>query len=123
MKKLTLKIGNDDFTFVNDSENTRYGFRHTCVMFINDYHRATIYHPYYNRTWEVYTYQTVMLEAIQEVMDEIYESELRDYKEHNGINRLTAAKRKAFEDGFNNKTYKNLQEAYTKIKNNIPKGF
>lgn len=123
MKKLTLKIGNDEFTFVNESENTRYGFRHICVMFINDYHRTTIYHSYYNRTWERYTYQTVMLEAIQEVMDEIYENELQDYKEHNGIKRLTAAKRKAFEDGLDNKRYKRLQEAYTEIKNNIPKGF
>ena len=123
MKKLTLKIGNDDFTFVNDSESTRYGLRHICVMFINDYHRTTIHHSYYNRTWETYTYQTVMLEAIQEVMDEIYEKELSYYKEHNGIKRLTAAKRKVFEDGFNNKIYKGLQEAYAEIKNNIPKGF
>ena len=123
MKKLTLKIGNDDFTFVNESEGTRYGFRHICVMFINDYHRTTIYHSYYNRTWETYTYQTVMLEAIQEVMDEIYENELHYYKEQNGIKRLTAAKRKEFEDGLNNQRYKNLQKAYTKIKNEIPKGF
>lgn len=123
MKKLTFKIDNNEFTFVNDSESTRYGFRHICVMFINDYHRATVYHSYYNRTWESYTYQTVMLEAIQEVMDEIYESELQDYKEKNGIKRLTAAKRKAFEDNFNNQTYKGLQEAYAEIKNNIPKGF
>lgn len=117
MKKLTLNINNDEFTFVNNSESTRYGFRHTCVMFINDYHRATIYHPYYNRTWESYTYQTVMIEAVQEVMSEIYENELQDYKEKNGIKRLTAAKRKAFEDGFNNQTYKNLKEAYDKLKN------
>lgn len=116
MKKLTLNINNDEFTFVNESESTRYGFRHICVMFINDYHRTTIYHSYYNRTWESYTYQTVMLEAIQEVLDKIYENELQDYKEQNGIKRLTAAKRKAFEDGFNNQTYKNLQEAYDKIK-------
>ena len=117
MKKLTFKINNDEFTFVNDSESTRYGFRHTCVMFINDYHRTTIYHSYYNRTYESYTYQTVMLEAVQEVMNEIYENELQDYKEKNGIKRLTAAKRKEFENGLDNKTYKNLQEAYAKIKN------
>ena len=123
MKKLTLKICNDEFTFVNESESTRYGFRHICVMFINDYHRATIYHSYYNRTWENYTYQTVMLEAIQGVMDEIYENELHYYKENNGIKRLTEAKRKAFEEGLDNKRYKNLQKAYAEIKNNIPKGF
>ena len=64
-----------------------------------------------------------MMEAIEQVMDEIYESELRYYKEHNDIKRLTAAKRKAFEDGFNNQTYKSLQEAYAEIKNEIPKGF
>lgn len=123
MKKLTLKIDNNEFLFVNESEDTRYGFRHVCHLFINDYDRATISHPYYNRTWERYTYQTVMMEAIQAVMDEIYESELRYYKEHNDIKRLTAAKRQAFEDGFNNQTYKSLQEAYTEIKNEIPKGF
>ena len=116
MKKLTLKIGNNEFTFVNDSESTRYGFKHICVMFINDYHMTTIYHSYYNRTWETYTYQTVMLEAIQAVMNEIYESELQDYKEKNGIQRLTSLKRKAFEDNFNNQTYKGLQEAYGKLK-------
>ena len=123
MKKLTLKIDNNEFLFVNESEDTRHGFRHVCNLFINDYNRATISRSYYNRTWERYTYQTVMMEAIQAVMDEIYESELRYYKEHNDIKRLTAAKRQAFEDGFNNQTYKSLQEAYAEIKNEIPKGF
>ena len=116
MKKLTLKINDNELTFINKSESTRYGFRHVCILFINDYDMATISHPYYNRTWESYTYQTVMLEAIQSVMDEIYEKELQDYKEKNGIKRLTASKRKAFENGFNNKTYKGLQEAYGKLK-------
>ena len=117
MKKLTFKINDNELTFINKSESTRYGFKHICVMFINDYHRKTIYHSYYNRTWETYTYQTVMLEAIQSVMYEIYEKELQDYKEKNGIKRLPAAKRQAFENGFNNQTYKSLQDAYEKIKN------
>ena len=117
MKKLTFKINDNELTFINKSEKTRYGFRHVCILFINDYDMATISHPYYNRTWETYTYQTVMLEAIKFVMDEIYKKELSYYKEHNGIKRLTAAKRKAFEDNFNNQTYKSLQDAYEKIKN------
>ena len=118
MKMINENVKGYRLSFVNNSEGTRYGFRHTCDLFIDDYRRSHISHPYYNRTWEAYQYQTVMLEAIEDIMRQIYDSELRYYKEYNDIKRLTAEKKKEFDEQFNNDLYKALKEAYYDFKAN-----
>ena len=42
------------------TEDTNYGFRHLAKLFKNDWHEETHKATYYNRTWESYTYESVL---------------------------------------------------------------
>lgn len=56
----------DGFTIECKSEKTRYGFRHLAKMF-DDKHTLVAQSKacYYNRTWESYTFQSVVHSAIR----------------------------------------------------------
>lgn len=53
-----------EWSFYCHTENTRYGFRHLCEVFHNSEHVGAAKCCYYNRTWERFTYESVLLEAI-----------------------------------------------------------
>lgn len=46
------------------SESTRYGFRHLATLYANGFEKAKSKACYYNRTWESYTFQTVLHKVI-----------------------------------------------------------
>lgn len=50
---------------VCNSERTRYGFRHLATLFINGREEETDKCCYYNRTWERYEFQSVILKVIE----------------------------------------------------------
>lgn len=64
---------------VCQSENTRYGFRHLATMLQNGYEIASAKACYYNRTWECYQYQTVLLDIIEKAL----KSKRIDQKQYN----------------------------------------
>lgn len=45
-------------------QNTNYGFRHLAVLRVNGLREVETKACYYNRTWESYTYQSVVHKAI-----------------------------------------------------------
>ena len=46
---------------VNEWDKTRSGFKHTSHLFINNHEVGKVKENYYNRTWESYTYESVMI--------------------------------------------------------------
>ena len=53
-----------DYLFYCHAENTRYGFRHVCDVRragVQDMHASC---AYYNRTWERFTYESVLKKVI-----------------------------------------------------------
>ena len=73
---------------VNDSWSTSNSWGHKTNVLINgcDYGEHKV--RYYNRTWEMYTYQTCMSGAIREIMENNITMFLENYKENNGIIRF-----------------------------------
>ena len=66
------EVGGEKYTFTCYSQNTSYGFRHICTEGYNDttncsYIKRDIIAKacYYNRTWEEFTYQTVLRNGIE----------------------------------------------------------
>lgn len=112
-------INGMDFLFVNEWASTRTGFKHTSTLFINGYEWQKSTCHYTNRTWESYTYQTVMLKAIGELMDKIYNRELESYKYTYNVKRMTQKKKKDFESNFNDEKYNNLIELRKIIRGNV----
>jgi hypothetical protein len=74
--RVTLQDGTE-YGFRCAAQNTRYGFRHV-VDVLDGYARPVVHksHPYYNRTWERFRYESVMLDAIR-TMPEDVQQELR----------------------------------------------
>lgn len=80
----------ENLTLVCDSRSTRVGFAHDCNGFINDFQfcdKASIH--YYNRTWECYTYQSVILKYLNECLEFIYNRTKENYKYVNKLSRVT----------------------------------
>jgi hypothetical protein len=51
---------NKNILVVCRSESTRYGFRHLATLIYNNYERETVKICYYNRTWERFTFESVL---------------------------------------------------------------
>jgi len=61
---------NKEFTVVCNYKNTRNGFKHTASITRNGYSVHETKCCYLNRTWESYTYQSVLHKAIDGYFDE-----------------------------------------------------
>jgi hypothetical protein len=55
---------NNTYSIVCDSVSNRPGFKHTAVLMRNGKNIDATRVQYYNRTWERYTFQTVLLNMI-----------------------------------------------------------
>lgn len=108
-------INNNEYMFLNSCRGNRSGFVHETELYRNDRLIGTYRIQYYNRTWECYTYQTVMKGLIDMLQTNSRESYVRAWKEEHGIKRLTESKRKAMQEDFENnppKNYAELEELY-----------
>ena len=70
-KDFTCKVNDKTYVFRCWAENTKYGFRHLCLNFDDlGYAKYTSKATYYNRTWERFTYETVLKKAIEQLPKE-----------------------------------------------------
>lgn len=58
-------VGDNKYSFYCETEDTRYGFRHLCSMFLRGQEVGDSVKKYYNRTWEMFDYQSAMLSAVE----------------------------------------------------------
>ena len=92
-----ININGHDISFYNRSEGTRNGFKHVSSMFVDHEHYGNGVCHYLNRTWEWYHFQSSMIRAVENRMDERQELLKDSFKRRNNIQRMTAAKRGEFE--------------------------
>lgn len=111
-----ININGHDITFYNRSEGTRNGFRHVSAMFLDHEYVGRGVCNYLNRTWEWYSFQTSMIRAVENRMDERQDRLERDFRELNNIKRMTAAKRGEFDQICNGD---NLVNLYSDIIKNL----
>lgn len=55
---------NKEYNIVCNSENTSYGFRHLASLHKNGFQIAKAKRCYYNRTWESFEYESILLDII-----------------------------------------------------------
>lgn len=96
MNTRTIKVNDKDYVFICRSSRNRSGFTHDCEMQIGS-QSFTRHVQYYNRTWENYTYQTVMMGALNEYKEHIEKCIKEDFLEENGYNRMTPSRKIEFE--------------------------
>ena len=61
----TAKVGNTEIEFYCYTTDTRNGFCHTAVCYTHDITNTKV--SYYNRTWERFTYESVLGSAIDKL--------------------------------------------------------
>ena len=108
-------INGNEYLFVNMFRGNRSGFVHETELMANNWIIATNKIQYYNRTWESYTYQSVMKGVVRKAMEEIKADYVEAWKINHNVKRLTEAKRKTMEEDFENNMpnmYAELAELY-----------
>ncbi len=96
------------FEFICDWHDTRGGFAHDCNLFINNMEK-TVSHCYYiNRTWEVYTFQSVCMNAICNVINEWIDKARNAYCDTHGYKRMTQKRKTDFNDLISHDDYLNM---------------
>ena len=93
MQILKNEIGKNTYTFVCETWETSRAWGHRVTMFRNDYEYTTNKVRYYNRTWEMYRYQTCICGAISKVIEEEKQLIVSRYKNANNVGRLSQAKK------------------------------
>ena len=110
-----LTIEEKEIIFVNTWRGTGSGFVHETKLFIDGWPAAAARCFYINRTWERYSYQSVMLEAVHKLQEEETAREKAYFLQVNGYKNMMASRKSAFEEYLaQNKTlsfYKKLEEA------------
>lgn len=117
MEFKSTKLNGNDYHFLLDARNTRHGFMHICELSINGYHAQTATAYYYNRTWENYRFQSVILSAITQEME--YKKHCITYwfKNEKGYKNITAKRKAELQKEFDNdETLKELTELYNLYK-------
>jgi hypothetical protein len=63
MRSFTL---NKTYTVICESEDTRSGFRHVATLLKNGSEKASATKSYLNRTWERFTFESVLLKLVND---------------------------------------------------------
>lgn len=101
MAQIIVKnINGVKFEFVNNYRANRSGFVHETQLFRDNQFMAEDKAQYYNRTWECYTYQSVMKSVVYNLLENCMENFKNSWKEKHGIKRLTAGKKEQMTADF-----------------------
>lgn len=96
MELKKLNVQGKEVEFVNAWRGTRSGFKHETTMFVDGVRVGEDVCHYINRTWERYTYQTVMRSAVYRLLEN-REAWLKNrFMEEKGYKKLTPQRKIEF---------------------------
>lgn len=93
MEIIKKQIGNAEFEFIINSRDNRSGFVHECELFLNGSRIAQEKAQYYNRTWEAYRFQSVMLGCVRDALSAAEAHIKRQEMERRGWQKMTQKRR------------------------------
>lgn len=93
MEMIHKNVGNAEFTFFVNYRGNRSGFVHECELDMNGEHISAAKRQYYNRTWENYRFQSVMLDAVDKAVEDVKTKIRADEMAARGWARLTQQRR------------------------------
>lgn len=110
MQTRTISVNGKDYVFINAYGKNRSGFTHDCEMQIGA-QTFTCHAQYYNRTWEPYTYHSVMYGALSNYKSYIVNRLREKFLTEKGYKRMTPKLKVEFEALCNdNEQLKDLAE-------------
>lgn len=116
MEVHTIEVNGIEYRFENVARNTHSGFKHTTEVFRDGRYIKNRTVHYINRTWESYRFQSVMRNAISDLMDWEMDNYLDDYKGAHDIKRWNKTlKDEVIKQCREQESYKELQEVMSKL--------
>jgi hypothetical protein len=110
-----LSIEGREIIFLNNWRGTGSGFMHETELLIDGWPAADARCYYINRTWERYTYQSVMLEAVHKLQEAETEREKCRFRQLHGIKNIMGRHKSALAEQLENSKdlllYKQIEEA------------
>lgn len=105
-----------DITILLDSKSNYYGFKEIATLILGYTERAKTSIQYYNRSWQTFTYQSVIIKLLNMELESIEKTQKEIYKESNNIKRITKEKEKEILKICNSiKYYKQLKELKKRV--------
>ena len=115
MRMHKLNIDGKEIMFLNNFRGTGSGFMHETELYIDGWRAAAARCYYINRTWERYSYQSVMLEAVHKLQEEETDREKRRFRQQHGIKNIMQRHKPALEEYLAGNEiltfYKKIEEA------------
>lgn len=118
MDIMRKNINGNEYIFYNSFRGNRSGFVHESELIRNMEVIGRNKVQYYNRTWERYTYQTVMKGLVRNIMDRTLEEYKIAWKNAYNVKRMTKQKHEAMMEDFRANTteaYAELEELYNML--------
>ena len=91
-----LSIEGQEVTFINTWKGTRSGFQHETELYIDGRYVSAARCYYINRTWERYSYQSVMLQAVHKLQETEIEREKQLFRNLMGIKNIMPRHKELF---------------------------
>ena len=113
-------ISVNGYTFQCRYNSSRSGILHTSSLIKEGELLSEAKASYLNRTWESYTYQSVMREAVWKLIIQKEKEFLDEYKKENGLSRLSKdRKREALSIFYSQPEIKELEELTKNLNDNF----
>ena len=110
-----LSIEGQEVIFINTWKGTRSGFQHETELYIDGRHVSAARCYYINRTWERYSYQSVMLQAVHNLQEEETNREKNRFRQQHNIKNIMQRHKPALDEHLENSEtlsfYKKIEEA------------
>ena len=91
-----LAIDGKEIIFINTWRGTGSGFLHETELYIDGWQAAAARCHYINRTWERYSYQSVMLQAVHKLTEAEIEREKQLFRNLMGIKNIMPRHKELF---------------------------
>lgn len=95
-----ITINGRNYYFYNESYGNRTGFAHKSELFSEGCCLGKARRQYYNRTWERYTFESVMKDICRDLMEESKRTYKEEWKRLHDYKKLTAKRKEKMESDF-----------------------
>lgn len=113
MDTFKKEINGKSFTILCNYWGTRNSWGHEATLYVDSQKIKSYKIRYYNRTWESYTFQSVINACIYNTLKELEENLKALFKKERGFKRLTETRKADFKEYLSlNADYKDLQAFY-----------
>lgn len=98
MMNRIIYINEVKYEFICMTDKNYNGFKHIARLYINGEFANRKERQYYNRTWEKYDYQSVMLDTIKDQIEYLNSFYIEKFKTEKGYKRMTDKRKLEFSD-------------------------